>query len=356
MLSVNQLKSPIFSILAAKQEYPILFYVVQIFLNQFSNNLKCDTGIMEIFLQKIIYGIVTIECIMLLFQLNNAFLHRKNISYFKFSFLIILFICYNFAGIFFPDNKLSISIFSQMIIGNLTGIFALGYYYYYITKELNIILFERISFNCFLSSLSISFIFIFSLSFFVTENLEISEKIFLLIPICVSLYLLYNLSLKLVDKLKVLRRKKSPYGIMLISAYCGFLCIALLPVFIILDVPKNINFLLVNFAFFIIYSANYNNRLYQTKLEYFFLQKMGYKNELFSGSKTKILIEFKNFGLTSRELDVAFLIAKGKKYNEIAQEIFISPKTVSKHASNIYKKTNTINKKEFYSKFYNNGY
>lgn len=56
-------------------------------------------------------------------------------------------------------------------------------------------------------------------------------------------------------------------------------------------------------------------------------------------------------GLTSRELDIAYLILKNMTYDEIALETYITSKTVSKHASNIYKKTVSDNKRDFIKKF-----
>ena len=44
------------------------------------------------------------------------------------------------------------------------------------------------------------------------------------------------------------------------------------------------------------------------------------------------------FGLTSRELEVLRLLADGMSNQEIAGELFISPKTASVHVSNIYAK------------------
>ena len=43
-------------------------------------------------------------------------------------------------------------------------------------------------------------------------------------------------------------------------------------------------------------------------------------------------------GLTSREAEVLRLVARGLTNNEIAAELFLSPKTVSRHLSNIYTK------------------
>jgi DNA-binding CsgD family transcriptional regulator len=43
-------------------------------------------------------------------------------------------------------------------------------------------------------------------------------------------------------------------------------------------------------------------------------------------------------GLTKREDEILGLLSKGKRYKEIAQELFISTETVRTHIRNMYKK------------------
>ncbi|MBK5215166.1 MAG: helix-turn-helix transcriptional regulator [Flavobacteriaceae bacterium] len=54
--------------------------------------------------------------------------------------------------------------------------------------------------------------------------------------------------------------------------------------------------------------------------------------------------------LTNREIEIAKLIVKGKTYKEIASELFISEKTVTKHAQNMYEKADVSNKVGFINK------
>lgn len=48
--------------------------------------------------------------------------------------------------------------------------------------------------------------------------------------------------------------------------------------------------------------------------------------------------QFTNYGLTEREEEVAELLTKGKTYQEISEQLFVSIPTVKTHAGNIYKK------------------
>ena len=52
------------------------------------------------------------------------------------------------------------------------------------------------------------------------------------------------------------------------------------------------------------------------------------------------------FGLTTREIEILQEIASGAHYNQIAEKLFISPKTVRKHIENIYSKLHVHNKVE----------
>ncbi len=50
------------------------------------------------------------------------------------------------------------------------------------------------------------------------------------------------------------------------------------------------------------------------------------------------------FAISEREIDVLEKLSKGLNYNEIAEDLFISPFTVRKHIENIYRKLQVKNK------------
>ena len=51
-------------------------------------------------------------------------------------------------------------------------------------------------------------------------------------------------------------------------------------------------------------------------------------------------------GLTQREVEVLRLVSAGKSNPEIGEELFISPRTVTTHVSNILNKINAANRAE----------
>lgn len=53
-----------------------------------------------------------------------------------------------------------------------------------------------------------------------------------------------------------------------------------------------------------------------------------------------------DFGLSQREMEILEKISEGSNYQEIAEQLFIAPKTVRKHIENIYRKLQVHNKVE----------
>jgi DNA-binding CsgD family transcriptional regulator len=58
----------------------------------------------------------------------------------------------------------------------------------------------------------------------------------------------------------------------------------------------------------------------------------------------------RRFYITRREIDIIHLLAKEYTYQMIADELFISQKTVKKHISNLYRKTEVKKKAELLKK------
>lgn len=56
---------------------------------------------------------------------------------------------------------------------------------------------------------------------------------------------------------------------------------------------------------------------------------------------------FKNYSLSGREKEIAMLLVKGRTYNQISEELYISVPTVKTHTSNIYRKFGVKSRAEF---------
>ncbi len=59
-----------------------------------------------------------------------------------------------------------------------------------------------------------------------------------------------------------------------------------------------------------------------------------------------------NSGITPREVDVLMMLSKGLTYQEFADGLFISVKTLKKHMYNIYSKLHVDTKVEALNKFF----
>lgn len=64
------------------------------------------------------------------------------------------------------------------------------------------------------------------------------------------------------------------------------------------------------------------------------------------GAENSKLKRTEDFNLTPREIEILEHIAQGKTYRQIAEKIFVSPKTVRNHIQNIYKKLQVNSKTE----------
>lgn len=67
-------------------------------------------------------------------------------------------------------------------------------------------------------------------------------------------------------------------------------------------------------------------------------------SKVLSMIKSNTESKVKDFGLTKRELQILQRVGKGENYQEIADVLFISPKTVRNHIEKVYKKLQVHNR------------
>lgn len=77
--------------------------------------------------------------------------------------------------------------------------------------------------------------------------------------------------------------------------------------------------------------------------------------QLVRGNRTEEIPEDNDFKLTRREIEILDRLSSGETYQQIADKLFISPKTVRKHIENIYQKLHVHNKVEAIQKAQKHG-
>lgn len=263
----------------------------------------------------------------------------------RFLYLGILFVAYNATGGFLPIDNFPGPFILQYIITYGVAIALCVYIVYYLYKEYDIVV---LKFNSSIRNLailaSVSFVVLFLIPYFLTDSLN-SARFLFTIPISVIAFVFLFIFYRRISNPSnpnpfILRRNK--------LSMVSVASIALLPICTVIGDYQWVTFTVMNLAFFAItaieadrylYFIENNNRMY----EVFALKKKQRDESI----ERKIIYE----DLTRREIEVALSILSNLSYRNIAKDLFIAESTVSKHASNIFKKTGVKNRREFLKRF-----
>jgi DNA-binding CsgD family transcriptional regulator len=263
----------------------------------------------------------------------------------RFLYLGILFIAYNATGGFLPVENFPGPFILQYIITYGVAIALCVYIVYYLYKEYDIVV---LKFNSSIRNLailaSVSFVVLFLIPYFLTDSLK-SARFLFTIPISIIAFIFLFIFYRRIANPSnpnsfIVRRNK--------LSMVSVASIALLPICTVIGDYQWITFTVMNLAFFAItaieadrylYFIENNNRMYEV-----FALKKKQRDE---SVERKIIYE----DLTRREIEVALSILSNLSYRNIAKDLFIAESTVSKHASNIFKKTGVKNRREFLKRF-----
>lgn len=274
------------------------------------------------------------------------FSKKKTLSSFKrFLILGILFIAYNATGGFLPIDNFPGPFILQYIITYGVAITLCVFIVYYLYKEYDIIV---LKFNSSIRNLAIftiiSYIILYLVPYFLTKSLNSARLIFT-IPISVAAIIFLFIFYKRISNPSnpnafILRRNK----LSMISVGS----IALLPICTVVGDYQWVTFTVMNMAFFAITAIEVDRYLYFLENNTMIFEVFALKKKQRGESLAhKIIYE----DLTRREIEVALSILGNLSYKNIAKDLFIAESTVSKHASNIFKKTGVKNRREFLSRF-----
>ena len=271
---------------------------------------------------------------------------RKDLNgYRRFLSLGILFIAYNLTGGFLPIKNFPGPFILQYIITYGVAIVLCVYIIYYLYKEYDIVV---LAYHSSIKNLAIlatgSFITLFLTPYFFTYSLDSSRLLFT-IPISIIAFVFLGMFYERISNPNnpneyILRRNR--------LSMISVTSIALLPILTLIGDFQWLTFTVMNLAFYAITIIEIDRHLY-------FLENKTKMYEVFAMSKeqainltdTKIIYE----NLTRREIEITLSILSNVSYKQISKEMFIAESTVSKHASNIYKKTGAKNRRQFISRY-----
>lgn len=279
-------------------------------------------------------------------------------------FLLLLLIIYNVTGGLFPDPKLPGSFFLQNCIAYATGFITPCYFPYYVYKGFSL---ERMWFHAYRGvyfCLVLPYI-IFVIVFAITGNLEHAKNI-LIVPTLYALWVLYSLQKSIRYKYRNdFSSRQSRVEIVVL-----FFSLALwvgLPIIAYYDFNQSVEVTTTNSGFLLMMGLHLYRNVYRLRIEHRRLieseeQLAGYderlKQELEKLSREKEQMSMEErfgkncelFQLTKREMEIARLICTGLTHKAIGETLFISEKTVGKHAQNIFEKVRVSNRMELCQK------
>ena len=285
-----------------------------------------------------------LDTVIVLFTLYYS--TRKDSSgYKRFFYLGILFIVYNTTGGFLPIENFPGPFILQYVITYGAAIVLCVYIIYYLYKEYDIVV---LKYNSSIKNLTIlvfsSFIILFLVPYFFTNSLD-SSRLFFTIPISILAFLFLGMFYERISNPNnpneyILRRSR--------LSMISVTSIALLPILTLIGDFQWLTFTVMNVAFYAITIIEIDRYIYflenKTKMYEVFAMN---REQAINSADTKIIYE----NLTRREIEITLSILSNLSYKQIAREMFIAENTVSKHASNIYKKTGVKNRRQFISRY-----
>ncbi len=300
-------------------------------------------------LHMITFVFLGIEILFLLVLLAYCLSRPKDKTRTRFFVLTLFFIFYNLASGLLPDDLYPIPFLVQNILAYGSGIGLATYYFYYLVKELNIEKDKFFNPKILLMSLTGSFLIGFVFTYLLTENVILSKYTFIVFPVIIALFFCVRTVRFIMNKTNDQKDYQAHHRFLMVSSYLGITFMATMPIVVAVGDYQSLNTGLVNISFVLAVAAFVKGLIYQNRMEYNALLDMGYFYEE-NQSKEEVIQAIED-SLTDKETEVAMLMLKNLTYREISEQLYIAERTASKHASNIFKKTECRSKKEFIERY-----
>jgi DNA-binding CsgD family transcriptional regulator len=254
--------------------------------------------------------------------------------------LLILLLLYNITGGLFPDPKIPLSISLQEMIAYGTGFLMASYFPFYFYKAFDL---KSLRWHALFGVplfLMLPYLVFFVIAYAINGNLNIDIKYGVIAPFIYSLVLLWAM-LCAIRKHYGENRDRS-YYIEEMAVYCAVTPWAAMTVFSWFEVPQLTEVLCTNTGFIFISAMFIRRSILLHRLE-----KRLYSGQApFQNDPVKVEEYCKRYDLTRKETEIAGFVCQGLIYREIADKLFISPRTVDKHIENIFDKLGVTNRVE----------
>ncbi|WP_051189677.1 helix-turn-helix transcriptional regulator [Daejeonella oryzae] len=285
-----------------------------------------------------------LEIVMFFYQFIHYLSRPEEKQRLYYLILLFLLIVYNISGGLFPDPKIDIPVVAQNIIAYGSGFLMASYFPYYFYKGFDLI---RLRFHALygvLLFLILPFVIFFVIVYSIQQSLDFAIKFGIIIPFFYSIVLLWAIMRAI--RLKYRDHKSRGNFMEVVAVYLAVIPWVMMTPIAYFDLGQLIEVLCTNGGFVVISILFISKSISRSRLEYQRLM------ELNAGGVPPILFMENCFlyKLTNREIEIVKLLRQGKKYQLIAEKLFISEFTVKKHVHNIFQKTEVNNKVELVHK------
>ncbi|MBB5634551.1 DNA-binding CsgD family transcriptional regulator/CDP-diglyceride synthetase [Pedobacter cryoconitis] len=296
-------------------------------------------------MELITFIFVLFECLIFFFQFIYYLCRPQDKKRLLYLILLFLLLFYNVGANIFPDQHIPLPIIFQNIIAYSSGFLMACYLPYYFYKVYNLQKLRFLALYGVLLFVALPFVAFFLIGYSLDGDIDKASERGLFIPMLYGAYFVFAIFKELFKKLR--ENINSENIISTVIVCCAVLPWSILPVVVYMDSSQTIEVLVCNTGFCIMTIIFIRQSIIESKAEYKLLQEMNKANLI---QEERYEQNCKFYNLTTRETGIVKLIDKGLKYKSIAEELFISERTVSKHVQNIFIKVGVSNKVELINK------
>jgi DNA-binding CsgD family transcriptional regulator len=276
---------------------------------------------------------VMLEVPMLFYQVIYYLFRPQDENRLWYLILLFLLILYNITGGLFPDPEIDIPIITQNIIAYGCGFLMASYFPFYFYKAFGL---KKLRYHALYGVplfLLTPYIVFFVMGYSVHGNLDTAIKFGIVIPFFYAIIVLVAILRAI--RIKYFEDRGLLNSVEMIAVYCAVVPWAAMPLLAYFHATQLTEVMITNCGFLIITVIFISKSVAKARKESELLMKM----DLVNCDPKIVDANCKRYYLTSKEIEIVHLICQRLKYREIAEQLFISPRTVDKHVENIFSKT-----------------